>query len=94
VQPTQALGLINSDFINRQAEIFAARLQREASGDLRKQVRLGLYLVTAREPTRAEIKRSVQLIESLRNEAHASPDAALKYFCLMALNLNEMVFLD
>jgi len=94
VQPTQALGLLNSEFLNRQAEIFAARLRKEAGDDLQKQIRLGLYLVTSREPTGAEIKRGVRLIESLKAEEQAAPEVALKYFCLMALNLNEMVYLD
>ena len=87
-------GLLNSEFLNQQAEVFAARLRTEAGDDLRKQVRLGLYLVTSREPTGAEIKRGVRLVESLKAEEHATPEVALKYFCLMALNLNEMAYLD
>ena len=94
VQPTQALGLLNSEFMNRQAEVFAARLRKEAGDDLRKQIRLALYLVTSREPTRAEIKRGIRLVESLKAKEQATPEVALKYFCLMALNLNEMVYLD
>jgi hypothetical protein len=94
VQPTQALGMINSDFLNRQAELFAARLRKEAGDDVRKQVRLGLYLVTSREPTNLEVKRGVRLIESLQKEEQSTPELALKYFCLMALNLNEMVYLN
>ena len=94
VQPTQALGLINSEFMNHQAEIFAARLCREAGDDLRQQIRLGLYLVTSRKPTPAEVKRGLRLVESLEAENHMTHDIALKYFCLMALNLNEMVFVD
>src|ERR1044072_1187854 len=42
VQPTQALGMINSEFLNYQAEVFAARLRKEAGDDPRKQVRLAL----------------------------------------------------
>jgi mono/diheme cytochrome c family protein len=94
VQPTQALGMLNSDFLNRQAEVFAARLRKEAGDDLRKQVRLALSLVTSRTPTNAEVKRGMHLIESLKAEEKATPEIALKYFCLMALNLNEMVYLD
>ena len=94
VQPTQALGMLNSEFLNREAGVFAARLRREAGEDVRQQIRLGLYLVTSREPTSAEIKRGVRLVESLKAEEHATPEVALKYFCLMALNLNEMVYVD
>jgi hypothetical protein len=93
VQPTQALGLLNSEFLNREAEVFAARLRKEAPGNLRQQIRLGLFLATSREPTVAEVERGLRLVESLRGD-EAKEDAALKYFCLMALNLNEMVYLD
>jgi hypothetical protein len=94
VQPTQALGLLNSEFLNHQAEVFAGRLRNEAGSDLRKQIRLGLYLATAREPTNSEIRDGMKLVEALAKENRATPDAALKYFCLMALNLNEMVYVD
>ncbi len=52
VQPTQALGMLNSDFLNRQAEVLAARLREEAGDDLHKQVRLALSLVASRTPTK------------------------------------------
>ena len=94
VQPTQALGMINSEFLNRQAELFAARLRREAGPDVRQQVRLGLHLATSREPTRVEVQRGMELIHSLQQQEQAAPELALKYFCLMVLNLNEVVYLN
>ncbi len=94
VQPTQALNLLNSDFLNHQADVFAGRLCKEAGDDLRQRVQLGLYLMTSRRPAAAEVKRGVQLVESLQAESHMAPEMALRYFCLMALNLNEMVYLD
>ncbi len=94
VQPTQALGMINSEFLNRQAELFATRLRQGAGGEVRLQVRLGLYLATSREPSSDEVKRGVRLIESLQKEEHIPIEVALKYFCLMALNLNELVYLN
>ena len=94
VQPTQALGMINGEFLNQQAELLAARLRREAGDDVHRQVRLGFCLVTSRPPTEAEINRGVGLIDAIRKENHTAPEIALKYFCLMALNLNEMVYLD
>ena len=94
VQPTQALGMLNSAFLNEQAEVFAARLRKEAGDDVTKQVRLGLQLVTTRPPTDAEVQRSLGLIAALRAQDNASAEVALKYFCLMALNLNELVYVD
>jgi hypothetical protein len=93
-QPTQALGMLNGSFLNQQAELFAARLRREAGDDLSQQVRLGLRLATLRLPTELEVKRGLGLIETLRTEDVFSSEAALHCFCLMALNLNELIYLD
>ena len=93
-QPTQALLMLNSGFSNKQADIFAERLRREAGDDLKNQVRLGLKLTTSRNPTDTEIRLGVDLVTSLARDEGASPQDALRYFCLMALNLNEFVYLD
>jgi hypothetical protein len=93
-QPTQALAMLNSKFLNDQAAILAVRLKKEAGADPVKQVEHGLYLVTQRKPSAKEIRRGMALLDTLRTEEGASADAALKYFCLMALNLNEFVYLD
>jgi hypothetical protein len=94
IQPTQALGTLNSEFLNQEAEKLAQRLKREAGEDVHKQVALGLRLVTCRAPTEAEVNRGVELIEAMAKKDGATPDVALKYFCLLALNLNEFVYVD
>lgn len=94
LQPTQALGTLNSQFLNRQAAILANRLQREAGDETPAQVRLALRLATSRMPTTKEISRGTALIESLQSKDNTSAETALQYFCLMVLNLNELVYLD
>jgi mono/diheme cytochrome c family protein len=93
-QPTQALLMLNSDFLDKQADVFARRLRREAGTDVNRQVGLALRLATTRPPGAAEVRRGVQLIEALQSQDGATGDAALKYFCLLVLNLNEFVYLD
>jgi hypothetical protein len=93
-QPTQALGMLNGDFANKQAGVFAERLRREAGDDTARQVRLALYLATGRVPDAPEIRRGNDLIRELRTVDSASPEAALRYFCLMVLNLNEFTYVD
>ncbi len=93
-QPTQALGLLNSTWMNRQAAIFAAYLRRHAGPAVDDQVRAALLRVTQREPSRAQVERGRRLIERLRTQEKLSPDAALAGFCLVALNLNEFLYLD
>jgi hypothetical protein len=93
-QPTQALAMLNSDFLNKQAAVFTGRLRNEAGKDLSAQVRLALYLATCRPPTPEEVRRGVALVEALRREYGASEETALDYFCLVVLNLNEFFYLD
>ncbi len=93
-QPTQALGMLNSGFVNQQARVFALRLQREAGDRPADQVRLGLQLATQRQPTAGEVARGVDLIRQWQAEDGVQPAQALEYFCLATLNLNEFLYLD
>jgi len=92
-QPTQALGLLNSEFINQQADIFANDL-REKETKPSDQIRLALRRVWQREPTDGEVKRGLDLLAKLKKEHSQTDEAALKYFCLVALNLNEFIYLE
>jgi hypothetical protein len=93
-QPTQALGMLNGDFLNKQAKVFAARLRKEAGAEAPAQVRLALALATSRTPTDAEIQRGVQFMQALQTQDGTSPEVALEMFCLLVLNLNEFMYLD
>ena len=93
-QPTQALGLLNSEFILREASVFADMLQEACPDKLDAQIRTALQRVTQRPPTDAEVARGLQLITTLQNERNMTAEQARKYFCLVALNLNEFVYLD
>jgi mono/diheme cytochrome c family protein len=93
-QPTQALGMLNGEFLNKQAGIFAQRLQKEAGNDVAGQVRLALSLATQRPPSAEEVQRGVRLIETLQREESLTTEAALRMYCLVVLNLNEFVYVD
>jgi hypothetical protein len=95
VQPTQALGMINSDFLQRQARRFAERLRAEAPGDARAQVRRGFSLVTSRAARDVEVEAGLALLQAWRGGTDAAvADRALEGFCLLLLNLNEFIYLD
>lgn len=94
VQPTQALGMLNGGFLNQQAGLLAARLRRESPASAEAQVRQALYLATSRPPSENEIRRGVSLMKALVDEDQVTSEAALRYFCLLVLNLNEMVYVD
>ena len=93
-QPTQALGMLNSKFSNDQAIALAKRLRKEAGNEIRDQVARGLWLTTQREPSDEEVQTALKLIKELQTEDNVEKDKALELFCLMALNLNEFVYLD
>jgi hypothetical protein len=93
-QPTQALALLNGDFVHKQAALFAEHVRREAGGEREKQVRLALTLATTRPPRDGEVRRGVELIDALRTKDGLSEEGSLKSFCLVVLNLNEFVYLD
>lgn len=93
-QPSQALGMLNSHFLAEQSRLFAQSLGREAGGDVEAQVRLALRRVTQREPTKTEINRGSQFIARMREQEKLSAEDALARFCLLAMNLNEFLYLD
>ncbi|MDB4544637.1 PSD1 and planctomycete cytochrome C domain-containing protein [Akkermansiaceae bacterium] len=92
--PTQALGFLNSKFMNDQAKIFADRLRREAGEDRKDRVRLGLELALARPAKERELEYSHEFFDAMREKHGLSEEEALERFALLVLNLNEFIFLD
>lgn len=92
--PSQALSMVNGDFLNEQADLFARRVRREAGDDPRDQVALALKLALGREPSEEEIQDGLALMETLQTKHGKSEREALRYWCLTVLNLNEFVYLD
>ncbi len=93
-QPTQALGLLNSQFSDQQAEIFARQVQQRAPDDRKQQVIQVLQRVMQRDPNPDEVRRGLQLLDEIAHTDNLSANQAMKYFCLLAFNLNEFVYLD
>ena len=93
-QPTQALGMLNSDYFNEQARVFAGFLRSRVPGDLPGQVRLALSRALQRIPTEEEVQRGVKLTGMLQQHEGVDASKALDLYCLMVLNLNEFIYLD
>ena len=92
-QPTQALGLLNSEFIRREAEAFAGIMLQQFSTTA-EQVEEVLRRVTQRPPTAKEIARGTEVIKQWQSADGVDGEQALAYFCLMAFNLNEFIFVE
>ena len=93
-QPTQALSLLNSEFINKEARKFAAYLKKQAGGHAQAEVKLALWRVTQREPSATEVARGVALMRSLQQKNLISGEDSLVSFCVVALNLNEFIYVE
>jgi hypothetical protein len=97
-QPTQALGMMNGDFLHAQARVFAERIRREAGGTNADQteamVRRAIEVALVRPASDAEVERGVALIDELETKDGVGPGRALELYCLMVLNLNEFAYLD
>ncbi len=93
-QPTQALGMLNSVFLNEQAQVFADGVRRDAGPAPAAQVALALERTLQRRATAAEIERGVQFIERMIRDEHQEPGEVLRSFCLLALNLTGFVYVD
>ena len=93
-QPTQALGMLNSAFVNGQAELLAKRVEAESTGDEGDRVRLALEIATSRAVATDEVARGLEFIDEMAEVEGLSRERAFERFCLLALNLNEFVYLD
>jgi hypothetical protein len=105
--PTQALTLLNGDFINRQAQHLAKRLEREAGPDPAAQIDRAYLLTMCRRPAQAERTAMVDFLEReacgrLADAAQAGSSLtpaeaqrqALVQLCRALFNLNEFVYTD
>ena len=92
--PTQALTMINGAFVNDSALTFAERIRRQAGDSLQDQIRHGLSVVFSRTPRPEEVKAGVRMVEEVKTAGNLSDKDALDRFALLALNLNEFIYLD
>ena len=80
--PTQALTLMNNDFVLRQAQLFADRVKKEAGADVPKQIDLAYRLALTRPPTAKEMSMASDLIGT----------GSLTDFTHVLLNLSEFLY--
>lgn len=80
----QSLSLLNNDFMLKQADYFAARVQTEAGDDAAAQVAQAFRLAFGRNPDDDELHRCAPLVEQ----------QGLTALCRVLLNANEFVHID
>ncbi len=81
--PTQALTLLNDDFVLRQAQLFADRIREAAPGDAQAQIRTAYAIALSRPPTGKEQRLALDFLKGQK----------LVDFAHVMLNLNEFVYM-
>ena len=80
----QSLALWNNDFMLRQADYFAERVQHDVGESPEAQVRRAFALAFARQPAATEFTSAARLLKS----------SGLPQLCRMLLNANEFIYVD
>ena len=91
--PTQALTMLNSKFVNDQAALLAGKLEK-SGGAVENRIKAGLRLASQREPTDLEVEHCLEFVKEMKAQFGLDEKQAMERFALMALNLNEFVYLD
>ena len=92
--PGQALTMMNSSFMADHAERLAQQLNKHTSDGVESLINMGFETVLGRLPDNAELKISIDLIQSMQQDYGHDFNTAVNRFALMMLNLNEFLFLD
>ncbi len=82
--PLQSLTLLNSDFMLRMADTFAARLQAETGKDVPRQIQRGYELALGRSPRPEEVALAERVIA----------EHGLPILCRALFNCNEFMYVD
>ena len=89
--PTQALVLMNDEFVEEQAGHMARRAEAEAPGGLRANVERMLFLALSRQPDEARTRQAVHFVNERRNASDES--TALRDLAHVLLNSSEFIFI-
>jgi len=95
--PLQSLSLMNSEFVVRQAAVFAARLATEAGPEPSARVRLAYHLALAREASEAETADALEFVAAQAKHYDGRADAgavAWSDFCQMLLASNVFLYVE
>ena len=84
--------MLNSKFLNDSAAALSKRVQ-EGHQTVFDQVARAIELATSRPASKVDITDGVKLVETLIKTG-VDKNQALQRFCLLALNLNEFLYID
>ena len=91
--PSQALTMMNSELVNKSAELMAQSVREKAGADVTAQLHYLWPQVTGRDLANDQIKTAKAFLAKMKS-LNASDEKALHQLCLIMLNLNEFIYLD
>jgi hypothetical protein len=92
--PTQALTLLNNEFVLDQSRYFAERVMKIAGPEQEAQVRAAYRLALSRQPTPSELRANVEFLNRQLAAHGGSGLKALTDLCDVILNLNEFLYIN
>ena len=92
--PTQALTLLNNEFVLTQARAFAERVLNAAGPEQDAQIRAVYRLSLSREPSAGELRANVEFLNRQLTSHGGSAIQALTDLCDVILNLNEFLYIN
>ena len=98
--PTQALTLLNNEFVLLHARHFAERVIEDVGTDREAQVRRAYQIALGRDPGPGELARNSEFLDKQaayhadRDSEQSTNHAALTDLCDVMLNLNEFVYIN
>ncbi|MEZ6061400.1 MAG: PSD1 and planctomycete cytochrome C domain-containing protein [Planctomycetaceae bacterium] len=92
--PTQALAMLNNDFVHARSRALAARVQTAAPDDLGEQITAAWRFVLGRAPDDDERRLAMQHLTSQTSRHSLSEQQALASLCHVLLNSNEFLYVD
>lgn len=88
ISALQALTMYGGEFVNEEAQYFAARVLREGGPDLASQIRRSFQIALGRNPRPIEVKKSRRLFQ------RGGSAKGLVGLCRVLLNSNEFIYVD
>jgi hypothetical protein len=93
-QPAQSLAMLNSDWMQLQAQALLDRVRREVGDDIQAQAARCLELSLSQPASAEDVAELVDLVQRLAGQPEMNDEASRRAMCLVALNLNQFFYIE
>lgn len=93
-QPAQSLAMLNSDWMQQQAQALLDRVRREVGDDIQAQAARCLELTLSKPADAVDVAELIDLVRRLEGQPEMDDEASRRAMCLVALNLNQFFYIE